>query len=66
MRAAFLFMMTVSSIAAEALNYPQTRKEDVVDTLHGVKIADPYRWLEDDNSEETLSLIHISEPTRPY
>ncbi len=26
--------------------YPATRSEDVVDTLHGVRVADPYRWLE--------------------
>ncbi|MGN6376279.1 MAG: prolyl oligopeptidase family serine peptidase [Sphingomonas sp.] len=32
----------------EKLVYPDTTREDVVDTLHGQSIADPYRWLEND------------------
>lgn len=35
------------------LKYPVTRKTDTVDTYFGNKIADPYRWLEDDKSAET-------------
>lgn len=34
--------------AAPKVEYPQTSKVDQVDELHGVKVADPYRWLEDD------------------
>ena len=37
----------------ERIKYPETRKSDVVDTLHGQAIADPYRWLENDTSAET-------------
>ncbi len=37
--------------------YPQTRKVDSSDTYFGVKIADPYRWLEDDNSDSTAKWV---------
>ncbi|MCA1746427.1 MAG: hypothetical protein LC655_01925, partial [Bacteroidales bacterium] len=32
------------------LEYPETRKVDHIDNYHGTEVADPYRWLEDDNS----------------
>lgn len=35
------------------LTYPITNKGDTVDTYFGQSVADPYRWLEDDRSEET-------------
>lgn len=33
------------------INYPDAPKGDVVDVMHGVEIADPYRWLEEDVRE---------------
>ncbi|WP_343702469.1 prolyl oligopeptidase family serine peptidase [Chitinophaga sp.] len=39
------------------VTYPVTKKVDTVDNYHGKKIADPYRWLEDDHSEETKEWV---------
>ena len=39
------------------LNYPVTKKVDTVTNYHGTAIADPYRWLEDDHSEETKAWV---------
>jgi prolyl oligopeptidase len=33
-------------------SYPPTRTDDVIDELYGEQIADPYRWLEDGDSED--------------
>lgn len=40
-----------------SLEYPITRQEAVADDYHGVRVADPYRWLEDDLAEETLAWV---------
>jgi prolyl oligopeptidase len=37
--------------------YPATRKENIVEEIHGVKIEDPYRWLEDTSSSEVLEWV---------
>lgn len=41
----------------EKMVYPVTKKGDVVDVYFGTEIADPYRWLEDDRSEETAQWV---------
>src|SRR5215471_15042915 len=38
---------------------PPTRTDNVTETLHGVKITDPYRWLEDQKSPETRAWIDV-------
>src|SRR5260370_26107998 len=53
-----LSSMAASDAGSSSSSSPQrvlpvrTRKVDVSDDLHGIKIADPYRWLEDSESAE--------------
>ncbi|MGH9833451.1 MAG: hypothetical protein ACREBD_14725, partial [Blastocatellia bacterium] len=37
--------------------YPQAKKVDQVDDYHGVKVADPYRWLEDPDAPDSRAWI---------
>ena len=43
--------------AWEKLSYPQTQQKVVEDDYFGIKVSDPYRWLEDDQSPETESWV---------
>jgi prolyl oligopeptidase len=45
------------AVAQEKLNYPKTDKVPHTDSYHGVTVADPYRWLEDDNSPQTAQWV---------
>lgn len=55
MKKLLIFMSACLLIGCKTnnMNYPETKKGEVKDTLFGVVVEDPYRWLEDDNSEET-------------
>jgi prolyl oligopeptidase len=46
-----------ASAAPGPLSYPSTKKIDQTDDYNGIKVADPYRWLEDDNSAETKAWV---------
>ena len=54
--AVVLFGILFAPVVAQAAP-PPTRVEVVTDTLHGVVIEDPYRWLEDQEAPETREWI---------
>ncbi|CEG50038.1 prolyl endopeptidase [Plasmopara halstedii] len=49
--------MKSASLLTEKVIYPAVRRGDVVENLHGVQVADPYRWLEDPDSPETREFV---------
>src|SRR5215472_7624416 len=53
----FLLLPAGVCLYAATLAYPPTRVDNVTETLHGVKITDPYRWLEDQSSPATRAWI---------
>ncbi len=60
-----LFCLLVFTITActnspekvKASPYPETRKGNQTDDYFGTQVADPYRWLEDDLSDETAEWV---------
>ena len=49
-------LMMMNTTEAQ-LQYPVTKKVDQSDDYFGTKVADPYRWLEDDKSAETKEWV---------
>ncbi|MBK8848106.1 MAG: S9 family peptidase [Bacteroidetes bacterium] len=45
------------AIGKERPKYPLTKKEDIVEDHFGTKVADPYRWLENDTTAETADWV---------
>ncbi len=51
-------MLTACSVSKPKIEYPDMNiKSDVKDTYFGTEVADPFRWLEDDNSEQTKQWV---------
>jgi len=50
-------LLLLSTVMAKNYEYPDTAKGNQVDDYHGTKIADPYRWLENSDSLETVDWI---------
>lgn len=61
--ALFLFVTSLFLISGcmqnqkSKIHYPTAKKTDTVDVYFGHQVADPYRWLEDDNSPETEAWV---------
>ncbi len=68
----FYYLLLFAGIVActpkpEKINYPMTKKVDTVDVYFGNEVPDPYRWLEDDRSDETAEwVIAQNEVTQSY
>jgi prolyl oligopeptidase len=52
-----IFLMLIFKESYTQIKYPETKKVNQVDDYFGTKVSDPYRWLEDDNSEETKEWV---------
>jgi prolyl oligopeptidase len=53
----FLAMGSTMISFGQSNNYPETKKNPVIDSYFGVEVTDQFRWLEDDLSEETAHWV---------
>ena len=57
MRLSPIALAAVALAAEIQMSYPPARRSDQADVYHGVRIEDPYRWLEDADSPETKAWV---------
>ena len=50
-------VMATTLTQAQGLQYPHAQKDGTVDEYFGVKVSDPYRWLENDTSKQTAAWV---------
>ena len=59
MRKIIFLAISLNTLTARGntLSYPDSKPGETVDTLHGIRVPDPYRWLEDLNSDQTAAWV---------
>ncbi|MEO7048821.1 MAG: S9 family peptidase, partial [Ferruginibacter sp.] len=63
----FILSACMVQLSMAQIKYPDTKKVNQVDDYFGTKVADPYRWLEDDNSAETKAwVVEENKVTQDY
>jgi prolyl oligopeptidase len=60
MKRTIIFLL-FSHLFIGQLNYPKSKTMNQIDNYHGIEITDPYRWLEDEKSDETRAWIDAQE-----
>ena len=53
----FLILIITSCSNQNTSGYPETKKEEFTETIHGYEISDSYRWLEDFTSDDSLDWV---------
>ena len=53
----FLILIITSCSNQNTSSYPETKKEEFTETIHGYEISDSYRWLEDFTSDDSLDWV---------
>ena len=53
----FLILIITACSNQNTTSYPETKKEEFTETIHGYEISDSYRWLEDFTSDDSLDWV---------